>query len=212
MNNEKRDFDQSAATWDDEPRRVRLVQDIADAISRAIELTPNMDILDFGCGTGLLALRLQPLVHSVTAVDSSRGMLDVLNAKIEKEHLANVRTRFLDVEQGDVLEGNYHLVVTSMTLHHVRDVRALLSTLFAVLNPGGYLCITDLDLEGGRFHSDSKGVFHSGFDRSTLRKYLAEAGFDDVRDMTAAEMTKPLPDGADGRFTVFLMIGRKKAV
>ncbi len=211
MNNEKRDFDQSAATWDDEPRRVRLARDIADAISRAIELTPNMDILDFGCGTGLLALRLQPFVHSVTAVDSSQGMLDVLNAKIEKAHLANVRTRFIDMEQGDVLDGNYHLVVTSMTLHHVQDVRALLRTLFAVLNPSGYLCITDLDLEGGRFHSDNKGVFHFGFDRSTLRKYLAEAGLDDVRDMKAAEMTKQLPDGADSRFNVFLMIGRKKA-
>ncbi len=31
MNDEKKDFDQEAATWDEETRRVKLVQDIADA-------------------------------------------------------------------------------------------------------------------------------------------------------------------------------------
>ncbi len=211
MNNEKKDFDQEAATWDEEPRRVKLVRDIADSILRAVELNPDMDAMDFGCGTGLLTLRLQPFVRSITGVDSSQGMLDVLKAKIEKGRLSNVKAQYFDIERGDVLTGKFDLIATSMTFHHVRDIKRLLQEFHAVLNPAGYLCIADLDLEGGRFHSSNEGIFHFGFDRAILRQSLAEAGFDDVRDMTAAEMVKALPDGSNERFTVFLIVGRKKA-
>lgn len=211
MNNEKKDFDQEAATWDEEPRRVKLVHDIADAISRAVELKPDMDVMDFGCGTGLLTLKLQPFVRSITGIDSSQGMLDVLRTKVEKGQLANVRTQYLDIEQGGIRQGNYHLIASSMTLHHVSDIRPLLQQFYAVLDPAGYLCLADLDLDGGRFHSSNEGVFHSGFDRAVLRQSLVEAGFDHVRDVTAAEMVKALPDGSKERFTVFLIVARKRA-
>jgi ubiquinone/menaquinone biosynthesis C-methylase UbiE len=210
MNNEKKNFDQEAATWDEEPRRVKLGQDIAASISHAIELSHDMDVMDFGCGTGLLTLRLQPFVRSITGVDSSQGMLDVLKAKIEEGHLPNVRPQYLDIEQGDVLAGKYHLIATSMTLHHVRDFKPLLQKFHAILEPAGRLCIADLDLDGGRFHSSNEGVFHFGFDRAKMRQSIEEAGFDYVREMTAAEMVKPLPDGANGHFTVFLVVGRKR--
>jgi ubiquinone/menaquinone biosynthesis C-methylase UbiE len=210
MNNEKKNFDQEAATWDEEPRRVKLVQDIAASISHAIELSPDMDVMDFGCGTGLLTLRLQPFVRSITGVDSSQGMLNVLKAKIEKEHLSNVRPQYLDIELGDVLAGKYHLIATSMTLHHMKDIKPLLQKFYAILKPAGHLCVADLDLDGGRFHSCNEGVFHMGFDRAKLRQFIEEAGFDYVREMTAAEIVKPLPDGANGHFTVFLVVGRKR--
>ena len=34
-----------------------------------------MDALDFGCGTGLVTLKLQPFIHSITGVDGSQGMI-----------------------------------------------------------------------------------------------------------------------------------------
>jgi len=54
------------------------------------------------------------------------GMLGVLRAKIENQDLTNIKTRLLDLEKGDLLEGNYHLIVCSMTLHHVREIKPLL--------------------------------------------------------------------------------------
>ena len=127
MNIERRDFDKEAATWDEIPARVKLANDIAAAISDEILLTSNMDVLDFGCGTGLLTLQLQPVVHSITGVDSSRGMIDVLKAKIDKQNLPNIKTQYLDTEKGDILKGTYHLIVSGMTLHHIKEIRPLLS-------------------------------------------------------------------------------------
>ena len=209
MNNERRDFDKEAVSWD-EPGRVKLANDIAQAIIDEITLAPTMDVLDFGCGTGLLTLKLQPLVHSITGVDSSQGMLDVLNAKIKNQDLTDVTTQHRDLDKGDALEGSYHLIVSSMTLHHIREIRPLLDKFSMATAPDGYLCIADLDPDGGRFHGNNDGVFHFGFDRAMIRRAFIEAGFDDVRDKTAAQIMKPVPDEGSQQFSIFLMTGRKR--
>lgn len=231
---EKRSFDQEAAAWDEAPARVRLASDIAEAIARRVAPTPDMDVLDFGCGTGLVSLALAtrtasattaagpaspdatgapPLcVRSVTGVDSSQGMLDVLTAKAARLGLANVHTRLCDLDAGDALTGPYHLVISSMTLHHIRAVAPLLAQCHRVLAPGGHLCIADLDPDGGQFHADNTGIYHMGFERAALRHQFEEAGFADVRDKTAAEITRPAANGEMRRFTVFLMSGRKARI
>ena len=211
MSTEKRDFDREAAAWDEHPARVQLANDVAAAIMRQVTLRADIDVLDFGCGTGLLTLRLAPLVRSVTGVDSSRGMLNVLAAKIAKQNLTNVRTLLLDLDAGDDLTDEYHLIVSSMTLHHIREVGPLLERFYKAIAPGGHLCLADLDPDDGLFHDDNQGVFHFGFERVCLCQAFMAAGFEDVQDMTAAEVTKPTRLGELRRFTVFLMTGRRSS-
>jgi len=209
MHVEKKDFNKDAGTWDQKTGRVKLAHDVAHAIINEVKPTHEMDVLDFGCGTGLLTLQLQPLVRSITGVDSSQGMIDVLNSKIDEHKLINVKTVLIDIEKGDVLNGKFHLVVSSMTLHHMEDIESLLKQFYECLLPGGLLCIADLDSDKGKFHSDNTGVFHSGFDRSFMRALFIQHGFNNVRDVTAARIVKNLPDGQPREFSVFLMTARK---
>jgi len=210
MDIENRDFNKDAATWDENPGRVKMANNIANAILRAISLNSNMNVLDFGCGTGLLTLRLQPLVCSIKAVDSSTGMLEVLNRKIEDQNIANITTQHLDVEQGDILEGAYNLIVSSMTLHHIKETKPLIDQFSKVTAPGGYICIADLDPDYGLFHGEgnNEGVFHFGFDRDTIRRTLQEAGFDNIEFQTAAEIVRFVPGGMRP-FTIFLVTAQK---
>jgi ubiquinone/menaquinone biosynthesis C-methylase UbiE len=210
MNTEKRDFDKEAASWDENPARVKLAKDIAHAIPTQIALTPEMDLMDFGCGTGLLTIELQPLVRSITGVDSSQGMLDIFNMKIAKLQLNTVSIVLLDLDKGDTLAGHYDLVLSNMTLHHIKEIEPLFAQFYKITNPGGCLCIADLDLDDGQFHVDNTGVFHFGFDRAALSKFFNEAGFDDVRDVSAAEVVKPGINGEMRKFPVFIMTGRKR--
>jgi ubiquinone/menaquinone biosynthesis C-methylase UbiE len=168
-----------------------------------------MDVLDFGCGTGLLTMQLQPLVHSITGVDSSQGMLDVLNAKVKDQNLTNVMTRCLDIDKGGVLEGCYHLITSSMTFHHIKNIRPVLDQFFNILLPGGCLCIADLDIDDGQFHENNDGVFHAGFDRAKLNNILGEAGFRNIKCQTAAKVTKPVQAGDTREFAIFLITGCK---
>lgn len=54
--------------------------------SSRIHLTttdPQTDVLEIGCGTGLLSFRLAPYVRSILAVDAAEGMISALEAKLE---------------------------------------------------------------------------------------------------------------------------------
>ncbi|HEY6874324.1 MAG TPA: class I SAM-dependent methyltransferase [Geobacteraceae bacterium] len=201
-----RRFDEAAASWDEEPWRVLLAREISDAIIAAAQPTPAMDAMDFGCGTGLITLFLHPHLRSITGVDSSPGMIDVLAGKIRALGLANVRTQLCDVERGERPAGRYHLIVSSMTLHHLAEQAPLFRLFADLLLPGGILCLADLDKEDGSFHDDMTGVHHLGFERPPVRGLLADAGFTDCRDTTASVIRKETGD-----FPVFLISARKPA-
>ncbi len=206
---EKKDFDKEAAQWDANPGRVKLANEVAAAIIREAMPANNMDVLDFGCGTGLVTLRLQPLVRTIVGVDSSPGMLGVLEGKIRTQGLKNVETRFVDFDKGDLIEGRFNLLVSSMTLHHVPDPARLFKQWHDLLLPGGLLCFADLDAEDGSFHGDNTGVFHLGFDRDHLNKLLLTAGFRDIRDTTATTMMRDVAGKGEKAFPVFLIVARK---
>ncbi len=205
----KHDFDKDAAVWDEHPARIKLAHDIGAAISKHVPFNTDMNVLDFGCGTGLLTLRLAPLVGSITGIDSSQGMLDVLRAKIAKQNTANVATLLLDLDAGGTLTGNYNVIISSMTFHHIEKIAPVLKEFRERLVAGGYLCIADLDPEHGEFHDDSKSVFHFGFERAALRSALVEADFHSVMCTTAAEVVKPASHGEMRHFPVFLMIAMR---
>jgi ubiquinone/menaquinone biosynthesis C-methylase UbiE len=209
MNTKKRNFDQEAANWDQVPGRVKVARGIAHSMIREITLTPDMDVLDFGCGTGLLTFALQPFVHSITGVDSSQGMLDVFKTKVKEQNLNNVKTNYLDLDKGDVLDGSYHLIISSMTLHHIKNISPLLKQFYSILLPSGQLAIADLDLDDGEFHGNNDGVFHFGFNREELRLIFMDAGFQNIQTHQAADIEKPVGDGKSRIFTIFLMTARK---
>lgn len=210
MNKEKkRNFDQESTNWDQVPGRVKVAEDIARSMIREITLTPDMDVLDFGCGTGLLTFALQPFVNSITGVDSSQGMLDIFRKKAKEQNLQNAKAEFVDLEKGDVMRGSFHLIVSSMTLHHIKNISSLFKQFHSLLLPAGQLAVADLEPDDGQFHSNNEGVFHFGFDRKTLYQMYTDTGFRDVRHLTAAQVEKPVEGGQTRLFEIFLIIGRK---
>lgn len=196
-------FDQEAATWDENPRRVRLAKAVAQTIAGLVPLSGAMDALDFGCGTGLLTLMLRPSVGRITGADTSAGMLERLQQKVRDQALDNVETILLRPEDGHALRGIYDLIVSSMTLHHVQDLASLFRQFRDHLRPGGHLALADLDREDGTFHQEAGDVFHLGFERAGIKALLMEAGFVDLRDTTAFEIRR---NGRD--YPVFLVTGR----
>ena len=211
MSNEKRNFSEAAATWDDNPARVRLSQDIATAMKAAVRIGRDIDVLDFGCGTGLVTLSIAPAVRRMIGADSSSGMLEVLSAKAAAQGVQNVEGRLLDLDAGDDVSERFHLVISSMTLHHVQDTAALFRRWFDWLLPGGQIAAADLETEPGTFHADNTGVFHFGFERRFLADALTSAGFTDVRVTEATVARRPQQDGTTTDFPILLLTGTKPA-
>ncbi len=209
MIDQRKDFNIEAAQWDANPGRVKLANEVADAILREAAPLQGMDVLDYGCGTGLVTLRLQPAVRTITGADSSQGMLEVLQEKVRTRGLRNVQTRLVDFEKGGRIKGAYQLIVSSMTMHHVKDTAGLFRQWYDLLVPGGWIAAADLDTEDGSFHGDNTGVFHFGFDRGDVKKLLQNSGFHTIRIITASTMVKEIAGGGKRDFPVFLIVGRK---
>jgi 2-polyprenyl-3-methyl-5-hydroxy-6-metoxy-1,4-benzoquinol methylase len=136
-------------------------------------------------------------------------MLEVLRGKVQQQGLTNVSTQLVDFDQGGKVEGRFHLIVSSMTMHHVPDTAAMLRQLFDLLLPGGQLVVADLEKEDGSFHSDPTGVFHFGFTRPQVTALLEQNGFGEIRAVTAASMVKEIDGQGEREFPVFLVIGRR---
>jgi len=207
----KSSFDARAATWDDNPRRVKLAAAVVSAIMSKVALSKDMDCLDFGCGTGLLTLALHPHVRSMTCADSSRGMLDVLSGKVAAAGLEGVSLHYIDPRDEKLPAGPFHLIVSSMTFHHVEHPAAALAALNACCAPGGLLCLADLEPDGGLFHGEGQSAFHEGFSPERVRELFTGAGFA-VRSLErVTAMTKQAADGSGPRdFAVFLAVGVKE--
>jgi tRNA (cmo5U34)-methyltransferase len=198
-------FDTEAATWDELPRRVALAEAVAAAIARSAGLPADVDVLDFGCGTGLLSLALRPLVRSVTGADASTGMLRTFREKLAARGVEDVETVLIDPAAELSLGREFDLVVSSMTLHHVVDPVPLFRAFRRHLRPGGAVALADLDREDGSFHGDQADVHHLGFDRGEIASLLREAGFAEVATADAALTHK---EGRD--YPVFLLTGRRE--
>jgi len=194
-------FADQAADWDDRPIPAQISAGVFSALTRAVELTPDLRVLDFGAGTGLIATQIAPRVARVLAVDVSAAMLEKLATK-EVDGRLEVRCQnLLEAPLGESVD----LIVSAMALHHVRDTKALFAAFFDHLNPGGRVSLADLDAEDGDFHPPGMdGVFHDGFDRDALAAIALGAGFVEPQFVTALQVHKE-----DKAYPVFLMTAAK---
>lgn len=191
-------FEQKAGTYEQNKGRVDNVENIANAVINSTPLDKHMHLMDFGSGTGLLLERVAPFVGKITAVDVSKSMNEQLNAKRERV-ACELEIRDVDLESEDI-DGGFDGIISSMTMHHVRDVEAMFRKFFSLLKAGGFIAISDLDKEDGSFHTEDTGVHHFGFDRKDMANAAKSAGFQDVTVFDASVVKKP-----HGDFGVFML-------
>ncbi|MBK7229459.1 MAG: class I SAM-dependent methyltransferase [Ignavibacteriales bacterium] len=195
-------FELKAESYDSDANRVGNVDNIANSILSSIPFNKNMHIMDFGSGTGLLLERVAPFVKKITAVDVSEAMTKQLSEKI-KNLDCEVEILQLDLTKTK-LDIKFDCIISSMTMHHIKDIQSMFNDFYTMLNDNGVLAIADLDIEDGTFHTEDTGVFHFGFDRKEFQDKAINAGFKDVKIITASIDEKP-----HGKFPIFLLTGNK---
>ena len=112
-------FDEEAARWDQNAGRVEVARAVGSAIGRTVPLQRTWRVLDYGAGTGLLTLCIQPFVAEVIALDTSEGMAAELRAKLAAARITNVDVRLWDLGSQSYPRRDFDLVVSSMTMHHI---------------------------------------------------------------------------------------------
>lgn len=195
-------FHKKAQTWDEAGSiRVEGAKKIADAITKKIELNSEMEIMDFGVGTGLLGFEIAKLTKKVYGVDVSKAMLEKLEEKNTPE--LSIEAYCQDIIK-EPLEKVFDGLISSMTLHHVEDLSAFFNTIYKNISDEGFIAIADLESEDGTFHSDNTGVHHFGFDEDELYEIVKDAGFKNIEIENINTIKKPQKD-----FGIFLLTAQK---
>jgi len=195
-------FKEKAQDWDATDMIKQLSTGIGRSIIDNVTLHDQMNVMDFGAGTGLITAQIAPLVNKVTAVDISSSMLEQLVAKVGlKEKVEILCQDILSQPTG----AYYDLIMSAMAIHHVEDTDQIIEKFASHLKPGAQIALADLDKEDGTFHpSDVEGVYHDGFERSHFQELLEKHGFKDIGFKTAHRIQKE-----ETTYPVFLVIATK---
>ncbi|KAF2455611.1 S-adenosyl-L-methionine-dependent methyltransferase [Lineolata rhizophorae] len=211
---EREHFDAEAADWDSKPGLKEASRDAMEAIMKYVpgmeSEGKNKDVLEIGCGTGLLSYMLAPHVRTLLGLDTSAGMIAAFDAKRAAGTAAAPNVAALELElaaaadpalvaasralleragagaDADAAAGTFDLVVSHLTMHHIPDMRALLALVHdGVLRPGGYVAVTDFEDTGPGaelFHPRDKRHLpeRHGLVPGEMEALLREVGFDEV--------------------------------
>jgi len=100
-------------------------------------LRPDMEVLEFGCGTGSTAITHAPFVKHIQAIDISSKMIEIARGKAEAGNLNNVTFKQLDIEELSVPDQTFDAVLGLSILHLVKNREQVISKVHKMLKPGG---------------------------------------------------------------------------
>ena len=104
----------------------------------------GLNILDIGCGGGLLCEPLAQLGAQVTGIDA--GYENIEAAKVHAQEMGlNITYSHVLPEQFEKEQGRYDVVVNMEVLEHVTDINAFLHASTALVRPGGAMALSTLN-------------------------------------------------------------------
>ena len=167
---------------------------------------PPGRVLDLGCSSGELAVKLRKQGHTVTGVDAQE--LDGVRDALDHFVLADLST---GLPEG--LDGPYDVVIAADVLEHVPKPERLLAEVRDVLAPGGLVVVSvpnfvhwypRLRILLGAFDYDRRGILDVGhlrfFTRRSLDRATRNEGFTTLRHRSVGLPIEVLQRGGlDGR-------------
>ena len=149
---QERFWGKRARSWDhgagNNPGLVKVV----DQVIASASLNEDSVVMDLGCGSGQLSLRIAPYVKKVIAVDISQNMINLLVKNAEANKITNIETMVAPIEHLVLPAASFDVIVTNYALHHLKDKDKALAVekSFFWLADGGQIVIGDMMFGRGK--------------------------------------------------------------
>ena len=99
--------------------------------------TPNMRVLEFGCGTGTTAIHHAPHVQHIDAIDISENMLEIGRGKAREADVENITFTRGTLTEFNAETGGLDAVLGLNVIHLLPDRQAVIAEVVRILKPGG---------------------------------------------------------------------------
>lgn len=103
----------------------------------AKRMTPDMRVLEFGCGTGTTALHHTHRVKHIDAIDYSSAMIEIARQKAVDAGIGNVTFETADILTRPRRDEPYDMVMAHSVLHLCPDLDPVLNKVKENLRPDG---------------------------------------------------------------------------
>jgi ubiquinone/menaquinone biosynthesis C-methylase UbiE len=118
------------------------------ALVEQLNISARHKVLDVGCGTGRLTLKLANKVDHITGIDPSPQRIEVAHRKLTRMNQGNIT---FELGSSDDIcrygEDIFDIVYMNAVFHWINDKEEALDNIYRVLKPGGRLgiCTGDKD-------------------------------------------------------------------
>ena len=136
-------MDQSAKFWDKIAERYSK-KPVADEASyqKKLQVTreyfrPDMEVLEFGCGTGSTAISHAPYVKHIHGIDISSKMIEIAQGKADAENVTNVTFECSTIDEFNVPDQTLDAVLALSILHLLENKEEVVAKVHRMLKPGG---------------------------------------------------------------------------
>lgn len=143
------------ATGEEAANRLLLLNKIfgpaTHKLLKSAGLSPEMQVAEIGCGSGLVALWTAKAVGeggSLTAVDGSREQLQLAEKNAVSAGVKNISWVEADAYDTGLPRESFDLVYSRFLMCHLTDPLKALGEMRALLKPGGILVCEDHDDRG----------------------------------------------------------------
>lgn len=120
--------------------RLPYPQEVLDLLVRKFHLDGSSRVLDFGCGTGQIALPLSARVQEVVGVDISQEMIEEARRQAQEQGAKNIRWMVLAGEEVPPTLGRFQLATFGASFHWMNQP-AVLDRCAEVIGPGSGIAI-----------------------------------------------------------------------
>jgi predicted TPR repeat methyltransferase len=152
---------------------------VADALRRrGGEPRGDLDVMDAGCGTGLLAQHVRPYARRLVGVDLSPRMLEKARARAVYDELVAAELSAYLVASPQAFD----VVASSDTLIYFGDLREVFAAAYGSMRPGGWVVFTlehavNVSLPAGyRLTADGRYMHTEEY----VRGVLDQAGYEAI--------------------------------
>ncbi len=175
-----------------------------EKFAKLLRLKPGMNVLDAGCGQGVVACYLAKNfnvhVTGITITPYEAKAASKMAHKLDLTELAVFKVA--DYAKPNLPVASFDRIYTTESLSHAEDVQQVLDVLFGLLKPGGFLVCAEYEMDKDsastrmkqaanflKEHAAIHGIYQFG--KGQFRKALSKSSFVEIEEEDWTQNMKP---------------------